>query len=901
MLPSIVFYRYVITVLLAAIVMHGPPDRAHAFELSDTLYLVSDPKLGTAHNAKPENVLTSSKVIRIASSGPMISTDQLAIENVILLVKFQLQPDELLNLTSLRLYVNDQSFPEILQSTHFTTTGILVPLNKILREGMNGIEVALGPQEGETVTQKWSFRVISKIGPVKLNLKNLTIIKEGMCRNPVISPDGKWVAYELLNSYQECQIAVMDINGEHTRILPFQAQQTVVDSFSLSEDDDDFKYAFGISWTPDSRDLVATVNFDLFIVDLTTNPMKKTQLTKGEAKDSQPDCNPMTGEIAFISNRGGSPAIYLIDPDKPLTEPRKLTTKSGLFFSPRWSPDGRSIAYHFRDIKGAPYDIGEMGADGTNTRNITENTTKTEDCYPTWSPDGSKIAFHSNRDIKVYSKLSNQTILVATSVELPHRYGPAWSPDGTRIVFTANQDFRPLYIADLKEGESGELTADFYPYVTKDVAAQNFECVWSPDGKQIIFQSFQSRKYDLWACEVSVPTRVGRLRIAAPYHSKIHLQNDLVGYAPEIKGPGTYFGGDSLRIAPYSYRIIPDRGREESGLIWLKAIRREDIVYHSKVKTGVDLGSGAGILLPGFPQYRRNQFFSSALFGGSAAGLAGLSLFFASMKQSEYKRYQKANNYPDMADANTKMYAWEARQKSSGLVAAGIYAACVGDALLKPKYLVYDSPNDAASKRRLPWKSVRTSLWGDDLEKGALGIVTWDDRAEVWIRKSTEAVPMFFGRTAPGYTDKISFTVTLNPGRYEVTIKVPGRKQQKSVINIEPLKKTTWFVDRAEPSTSLTTRVLTGLVPGLNQALIQKDWRRAVEMVSLFGIGVIGWQINEIQFNANKTDYQDALTSADALHYRSEADKNGAWRDGFIGLTFGAYFINMQDAIRGPR
>ena len=73
---------------------------------------------------------------------------------------------------------------------------------------------------------------------------------------------------------------------------------------------------------------------------------------------------------------------------------RPLTNGKYSESSPRWSPDGKRIA--FVSNRTGNYDIWLMNADGTGLVNLTANPA--QDTSPAWSPDGKKLAFVSTRD-----------------------------------------------------------------------------------------------------------------------------------------------------------------------------------------------------------------------------------------------------------------------------------------------------------------------------------------------------------------------------------------------------------------------------------------------------------------------------------------------------------------------
>ncbi|MBV8857284.1 MAG: S9 family peptidase [Acidobacteria bacterium] len=69
-------------------------------------------------------------------------------------------------------------------------------------------------------------------------------------------------------------------------------------------------------------------------------------------------------------------------------EPRQLTTGAASSSSPRWSPDGRRLAYTSAN------QVWTMSPDGSDPKQLTNISTGASD--PVWSPDGKWIAFASD-------------------------------------------------------------------------------------------------------------------------------------------------------------------------------------------------------------------------------------------------------------------------------------------------------------------------------------------------------------------------------------------------------------------------------------------------------------------------------------------------------------------------
>ena len=97
-----------------------------------------------------------------------------------------------------------------------------------------------------------------------------------------------------------------------------------------------------IAYVVSRADLKRSV-YDTDIWLVRTDGTGDRQLTRSESQDVDPRWSPDGKRIAFLSDRDGKNAIWLIDPDGG--EPRKLTNEPAPIREFIWSPDGKSIAF----------------------------------------------------------------------------------------------------------------------------------------------------------------------------------------------------------------------------------------------------------------------------------------------------------------------------------------------------------------------------------------------------------------------------------------------------------------------------------------------------------------------------------------------------------------------------
>ncbi|MBM4078278.1 MAG: hypothetical protein FJ278_01165 [Planctomycetes bacterium] len=112
----------------------------------------------------------------------------------------------------------------------------------------------------------------------------------------------------------------------------------------------------------------------------------------------EPDVNPVTGKVAFVRSKrridqGNPLATLKYRPDcfiMVCNHDGSDLTEFVNGVNPRWSPDGKRLAFARRGLQGN-YDIWTIDANGANLTQVTFHPGN--EFEPAWSPDGSRIAY----------------------------------------------------------------------------------------------------------------------------------------------------------------------------------------------------------------------------------------------------------------------------------------------------------------------------------------------------------------------------------------------------------------------------------------------------------------------------------------------------------------------------
>ena len=146
---------------------------------------------------------------------------------------------------------------------------------------------------------------------------------------------------------------------------------------------------------------------------------------------------------------------------------------------PRWSPDGKQIAFNAR-VHDAPFNIYVISSDGGQAQRILPSEQTQLDAN--WSPDGNSLVFGSDADVKNKEPIQIVDIRSKRVLALPGSsefFSPRWLPDGRFIAAMTKQTGFKLMLFDYSSRKWTEVFGSRMTYPS-----------WSHDGKYIYFQNW---------------------------------------------------------------------------------------------------------------------------------------------------------------------------------------------------------------------------------------------------------------------------------------------------------------------------------------------------------------------------------------------------------------------------
>ncbi|MEO1091083.1 MAG: Tol-Pal system beta propeller repeat protein TolB [Pseudomonadota bacterium] len=198
-------------------------------------------------------------------------------------------------------------------------------------------------------------------------------------------------------------------------------------------------------------------------------------LTSGANLVLTPRFAPDGQTIAFLSYAATQPQVRLIQADG--TNERVVGSFPGMTFSPRFSPDGRQLAMTIASDGNADLILVDLASRGQ--RRLTNGPGI--DTSPSFSPDGRRLVFNSDRggspQLYVMDLASGRTDRISFG---QGRYGsPAWSPRGGLIAYV-NQRGADFHVGVMRPdgGDERLLTRSYLDEGPR----------FAPNGRVIVFE-----------------------------------------------------------------------------------------------------------------------------------------------------------------------------------------------------------------------------------------------------------------------------------------------------------------------------------------------------------------------------------------------------------------------------
>lgn len=236
---------------------------------------------------------------------------------------------------------------------------------------------------------------------------------------------------------------------------------------------------------------------EVYVMDYDGDGVKR--LTDDKSIDLLPRFSPDGRRLAYTGYKDGNPDLFLIDLETGRAS--TLSDEQGLNIAGGFSPDGTKLLMTLSRGKSPNLYVKDL------TTGKTDRLTSHfgADSTPTFSPDARQAAFVSDRsgNPQIYVlNLENKQARRLTSMNWCD--APAWSPTGEWIAFAGRanrKDKMDIFLVDITGGQVRQLTHG---------EGSNEDPSWSPDGRLLAFSSTREGRSQIYVMDAdgSAPRKI---------------------------------------------------------------------------------------------------------------------------------------------------------------------------------------------------------------------------------------------------------------------------------------------------------------------------------------------------------------------------------------------------------
>jgi tricorn protease len=271
----------------------------------------------------------------------------------------------------------------------------------------------------------WSYAPATKV------LRQITFLKGSDIK--WLTGSGTRLAYE-----REGNLYLLNPANGTTTQLSIQIQGDF--PWADTRWEDVTKSARSVSLSPTGKRVIMEARGEIFTVPVENGDARNLTQSSGTA-DRAPIWSPNGQEIAWFSDQGRKGYSLLIASQDGLSKPRSIAIgESKMAWEPRWSPDGKYIAFVDDDVR---VRIVDLAAGTVRTVDVGGTNMERGRMGLDWSPDSQWLAYaksgkNSFRSIYLCSPKSGTPQPITNN--LADAFAPTWDLDKRHLYFLASTD-----------------------------------------------------------------------------------------------------------------------------------------------------------------------------------------------------------------------------------------------------------------------------------------------------------------------------------------------------------------------------------------------------------------------------------------------------------------------------